>query len=235
MKKIIILLSIFVVFFAKAQKDVLINNTWYLGKVVIDNVGYPTPNNSEISSISATFADAYFMTAVCNSLAGTISNYDDSNLTFTPHEVALTLMMCQNPVNDSYEDVYFEQFWFEALVGGPYNYLPISYSIVPENEVLKLTITNSQGDQAIYFSEAMAVSEIEKLNVEIYPNPATNVLNIETSLKIERINVYEVSGKLVKTVQNAEKTIDVSRLQNGVYHLEIFTDKGKIYKKIIIN
>ncbi|MDR2204758.1 MAG: T9SS type A sorting domain-containing protein [Flavobacteriaceae bacterium] len=72
-------------------------------------------------------------------------------------------------------------------------------------------------------------------DITLFPNPATTILNIETSLKIERINVYDVSGKLVKTAQNAGKNIDVSRLQNGVYHLEIFTDRGKLFKKFIVN
>ncbi|MDR2206077.1 MAG: T9SS type A sorting domain-containing protein, partial [Flavobacteriaceae bacterium] len=89
---------------------------------------------------------------------------------------------------------------------------------------------------AIYSTECiLSVNETEKLNIEIYPNPAKSVLNIETSLKIEKINVYDTSGKIVKTLQNAGKTIDVSRLQNGVYHLEIFTDRGKVFRKFIVN
>jgi hypothetical protein len=71
-------------------------------------------------------------------------------------------------------------------------------------------------------------------DIVLFPNPATAILNIETSLKIEKINVYDTSGKIVKTLQNARKTIDVSRLQKGVYHLEIFTDKGKVLKKIVV-
>jgi hypothetical protein len=70
--------------------------------------------------------------------------------------------------------------------------------------------------------------------LKIYPNPAKSVLNIETTLKIERINIYDASGKMVKTWQSVGKNIDVSQLKNGIYHLEIFTDKGRFYEKFLV-
>jgi hypothetical protein len=71
--------------------------------------------------------------------------------------------------------------------------------------------------------------------ITLFPNPANGILNIETLSKIDKINVYDASGKQVlRFSKNAGNKIDVSKLNNGVYHLEIFTDKGKISKKLLI-
>jgi hypothetical protein len=75
----------------------------------------------------------------------------------------------------------------------------------------------------------------KNISLKLFPNPAKDILNIETSLKIEKINVYDASGKVVKILQNIGKSIDVSTLKTGVYHLEIFTDKGRFYEKVLIN
>ncbi len=59
--------------------------------------------------------------------------------------------------------------------------------------------------------------------IGIYPNPATNQLFIETNgMKITEINIYNTTGSLVgqfKEPQN--KSIDISKLVNGVYVAEV--------------
>lgn len=81
---------------------------------------------------------------------------------------------------------------------------------------------------------------ISKIN--IYPNPATNRININLNLNsysdIE-ITLFNSIGNvvystLIKDKKQFLKTIDVENLNKGIYFLEIKTDGNKTIKKIII-
>jgi len=69
--------------------------------------------------------------------------------------------------------------------------------------------------------------------IAVYPNPATDILNIRYKGKLSGISVYDLSGK--RTVINTDgDAADVSSLQAGVYMLVVETDNGKFSEKIII-
>lgn len=58
--------------------------------------------------------------------------------------------------------------------------------------------------------------------ISLYPNPATDVLNIETDAEFDVIQVYSAEGKLIETY--TEKQIDVSQLENGYYFINVVKD-----------
>ncbi|MFN8274690.1 MAG: T9SS type A sorting domain-containing protein [Flavobacteriaceae bacterium] len=72
---------------------------------------------------------------------------------------------------------------------------------------------------------------------KVYPVPAKDVLNIETTQAIEvtSINIYNTLGQLVLTVPSAQqtKTIDVSSLKTGNYFMKINSDKGSSCAKFV--
>lgn len=71
-------------------------------------------------------------------------------------------------------------------------------------------------------------------NFNIYPNPTTDILNIELDnrLILEKVLIYNTSGQLVK--ETTEKAINVSAFAKGVYNVQIVTNQGKATKTIII-
>lgn len=69
-----------------------------------------------------------------------------------------------------------------------------------------------------------SVNELTNSSTTVFPNPATNVLNISTKEVIQSIEIYSVNGALVKTVST--KTIDISDLNNGMYILSVLTENG---------
>ena len=83
----------------------------------------------------------------------------------------------------------------------------------------------------------LAVSNADKIQARIYPNPVVDVLNIEATSKVSSVQVFDVSGKAVSSFElNAVKNqIDLSKLTPGVYVVNITTEKGiqsvKIVKK----
>jgi len=70
--------------------------------------------------------------------------------------------------------------------------------------------------------------------VNIYPNPATTIINIEvpTSVEITSIALYDVLGKNTgATLVNG--TVDVSNLARGVYILNVKSTQGTLTQKVI--
>lgn len=73
----------------------------------------------------------------------------------------------------------------------------------------------------------LAVNEFDQTKITIYPNPATEFINITGLENIKSGKVISVDGKIVSTFANTGK-IDISKLPNGVYFVEIQTDRSKI-------
>ncbi len=71
-------------------------------------------------------------------------------------------------------------------------------------------------------------------NFNIYPNPTTDILNIELkeNLTLEKVLIYTTSGQLVK--ETSEKIINVSDFAKGIYNVQVLTNQGKATKKIIL-
>lgn len=90
------------------------------------------------------------------------------------------------------------------------------------------------GSQATYMIDVLYPAGIEEYTTGsvIYPNPATDVINIRTSDNVERIELYNMQGQLVKMEMNVEN-ISVRDLTNGVYMLKLTTDKGTSMHKIV--
>lgn len=73
-----------------------------------------------------------------------------------------------------------------------------------------------------------------KINQEVlvYPNPTHEVLNISTTFNYQFIYVYNLSGKLVKTI-TANTQIKVSDLPKGMYFLKLAGNGNNVVKKFI--
>jgi Leucine-rich repeat (LRR) protein len=71
----------------------------------------------------------------------------------------------------------------------------------------------------------------------LYPNPAKNVVNIETksSIQLKSAEIYNMLGQLVLAVTNMENStsIDVADLTAGNYFIKISSDKGTSSAKFI--
>jgi len=103
------------------------------------------------------------------------------------------------------------------------------------------TVTDSNGctnTDTTYITVhlCLGISESSKLNVlNVYPNPATDVINISSSGKISGFTIYSVTGQVVKniTMQAANKTaIDISNLSPGFYVLGVQSGNNVQFVKI---
>ena len=80
-------------------------------------------------------------------------------------------------------------------------------------------------------SAPLSVDEFAKGSYKIYPNPVSDILNIESKEALDFIRVINVLGKEV--LSSKENSIDVSKLPSGLYFVEISAGNKSATKKII--
>ena len=68
----------------------------------------------------------------------------------------------------------------------------------------------------------------------VYPNPSTTGIYTITTEGNTIIKAFSIDGRLIKTqTMSDETTLDLSTAPQGVYFLQITTDKGVVTKKIV--
>ena len=70
----------------------------------------------------------------------------------------------------------------------------------------------------------------------VSPNPASNVFTVSFNENLNAVEVYDLSGKLVKSVNGnaTEMNVSVESLEAGVYTVVVRSAKGDFSKKLII-
>ena len=87
-------------------------------------------------------------------------------------------------------------------------------------------------DQKISLNLDLRDQIIDNNLISIYPNPVSDLLNIKSNSKIDRVEVYDISGKKINVILNDNK-VDVTNLPAGSYIINIEIKEGKITKKFI--
>lgn len=94
-------------------------------------------------------------------------------------------------------------------------------------DLLVLMLDNIQ----IVEEEKLAVSDANKINAQVYPNPTSDFIKIKGVENILKIRIFDMNGKMVLESQSSEA--DVRKLPVGQYILNVHTDSQIISKKII--
>ena len=68
------------------------------------------------------------------------------------------------------------------------------------------------------------------IELSVFPNPSAGKVTVLSDLEIIQINLYAADGKLMSIHELT--IIDIDR--QGIYFVKIFTEKGSVVKKIII-
>jgi len=73
-------------------------------------------------------------------------------------------------------------------------------------------------------------------DIELYPNPADEVLNIRSDYNITEIEVIDAINRVIERweLNTRELTLDVASYKSGTYFIIIKTDKGSLTKKFIV-
>jgi hypothetical protein len=88
-----------------------------------------------------------------------------------------------------------------------------------------------------YYQSCFSNISVNNFNssISIYPNPATNELNIEATTT-SKIEIMNLAGLVIINIAAKEKntTIDISTLAQGIYFVKLSSENGVAVKKFII-
>lgn len=123
----------------------------------------------------------------------------------------------------------------------------LSYDISAyQGQTILIFIRHSESSGTTYlFADDIAVTSgllaTDKTLVgsfSVYPNPATDVINISNTIgaDISAITLTDVNGRIIRTTTGSTQentTLNVDGLSAGSYFLNIATDKGNVIKQVI--
>jgi len=72
-------------------------------------------------------------------------------------------------------------------------------------------------------------------SVRVYPNPSSDVIYVQTKTTPDSLQLFDLSGKKVRTQQINSTSVNVSDVTPGIYFLVITSNNQEILEKVIIN
>ncbi|MFC6999142.1 T9SS type A sorting domain-containing protein [Rufibacter roseus] len=109
---------------------------------------------------------------------------------------------------------------------------------------------NNNNGSKFYYLSAMRISysntvagispDISAGKINVYPNPAVGSVAINTGgeSRVESVQLLNLSGVKVleKTAVNGSvENLDVSGLAQGLYYMQVQTNKGRFHSKLVVN
>lgn len=124
-----------------------------------------------------------------------------------------------------------KQLWInEDIYNYPYNTASVDFT-VPADGVYYIAFRAFSDADQFYLSldnikvsrAGLATKESSTAKLSFYPNPTKDVLNIDNTIDIENVNIYDLSGKKVLTQNfNSKKvSVNVSSLAKGTYMVRV--------------
>ena len=89
----------------------------------------------------------------------------------------------------------------------------------------------------VYQAATLSVDDNFGINntIKVYPNPTKEKIYITAKEAISSLVLYDVLGKQILRKENDTNSLDLNKLNSGIYFLEINSNNKKLVKKVIIN
>ena len=89
------------------------------------------------------------------------------------------------------------------------------------------------------FEDCTNITEKDKINFDIIPNPNNGVFNIifeKTMNGLSKINIYDIGGKIIynKDITSNDNKINLSNIEKGIYLITVENNLHKTVKRIIV-
>jgi hypothetical protein len=77
------------------------------------------------------------------------------------------------------------------------------------------------------------LEDVSANRIKIYPNPVKDEVFITSEYKVNRVEIYALTGSLLFSENNFSEKISLKNFAQGVYLLKIYTDKGIKIEKVV--
>lgn len=161
-----------------------------------------------------------------------------------------TLIVCRNQPVDLFSglsgSIDLGGTWFDPSENALPNSLPYA-SDIPGSYNYDYVVSNGVCPSDTQYVQVLvdecdwlSVEEEEMMKIEVYPNPASDILNINNGSNMEHmtIKMFDMNGRLVysddQSLSNTDNTtISIDHLEKGVYTLRVGNQEGQKTFKIV--
>jgi len=80
----------------------------------------------------------------------------------------------------------------------------------------------------------LSIAEFNNDNISLYPNPTQGIIHIDsTAHEITKIEIYSVTGQLVKTIGLDNRKINIENFKSGLYFIKLSSNDRYVIKKVM--
>lgn len=228
MKKLYTLFFSFFWLFGFSQSySSILNLDWKIEKIEKNKLDYYPPLSNGYGKIVEdfnTFTNSPYFTlssGLYNAISGEI-NWGENY--FNVPTISTTFGIYEGENEQAVK--LFDSLIYEFYAGNynQQNTEKYYFSYSESNGGKSLIISRSNGDKIFYSNKILGASEVSKSKISVYPNPATEYIVIENLKTNSNIELFDSSGKLIKTVYNikhSKEEINIKNIPSGIYYIKI--------------
>jgi len=86
-------------------------------------------------------------------------------------------------------------------------------------------------DISVIKEDNSGISEMVEYQVQVFPNPCHEYVNIQSELPIQRVCIYDMTGQ--KVIESTDMKINIVQLDKGTYQLVVLSNHGAFSKSLI--
>lgn len=87
--------------------------------------------------------------------------------------------------------------------------------------------SNKSTPACVILEDNVSIGDKPLSAINIFPNPAHDILNIGSDKQIKRLHIYDISGRMIRSVRNVGNHIKIDDLEKGIYLIQIFTSDDR--------
>lgn len=211
------------------------------------NINYST-NNAAVGTFpmnfgysnSDTTAGTYSGMGYSGTFTGTINTSVDAwgtlsaNLLYSPNSIAVTRVRVVQTLSLNYliftgigTATQTINTYFNATAG------PVFRTTTLVINVPQLSINDTSTTYESLMAGALTTPAVSATKIAIAPNPVKNVIGLTGDAEITLVEIFDVSGKKVLSVDNPSGQINAESLTSGLYMAQIHTESGMQTQKFI--
>lgn len=216
-----------------------------------------TPTFATVNPICAGATLTALPTTSTNGVVGTwspaLNNTTTTTYTFTPNAgqcattqtLTITVNTATTPTGNSTQTFVTGQtiadvlvnptnvVWYASLSDATSNLNPLAIGTVLVNNTTYYAVNVVGNCRSSIFPVTVTVtlnaSDFNSISFTIYPNPAQDILNIETVTELKSIEIYNIQGQKVLTSDN--KQVYIANLSSGMYMVKIQDKENAVSTK----